>query len=58
MAGQPGNLPVVAFDGPRQFRLDLAVSKRVRFDRYALEFKGEAFNLTNNVSFFRSDMDH
>ena len=57
VAGQPGNLPVLAFDGPRQFRLDLAVSKRVRFDRYGLEFKAEAFNLTNDVSFFRSDMD-
>ena len=57
VAGQPGNLPVLAFDGPPQFRLDLAVSKRVRFDRYGLEFKAEAFNLTNNPSFFRSDMD-
>jgi len=57
VAGTPGNLPVLAFDGPRQFRLDLALSKRVRFNRYALEFKAEAFNLTNDVSFFRSDMD-
>jgi hypothetical protein len=57
VAGQPGNLPVLAFDGPRQFRLDLAVSKRVRFNRYGMEFKAEAFNLTNDVSFFRSDMD-
>ena len=57
VAGQPGNLPVLAFDGPRQFRLDLAVSKRVRFSGNALEFKGEAFNVTNGVSFFRSDMD-
>jgi len=37
--------------------MDMAVSKRVRFDRYGLEFKAEAFNLTNGVSFFRSDMD-
>ena len=57
VAGQPGNLPVLAFDGPPQFRLDMAVSKRVRFDRYGLEFKAEAFNLTNNPSFFRGDMD-
>ena len=56
-AGQAGNLPVLAFDGPPQFRMDMAVSKRVRFDRYGLEFKAEAFNLTNGVSFFRSDMD-
>ena len=60
-AGGVGNLPSLGFDGPSQFRIDLALSKRFRFlDRYGLEFKGEAFNLTNTPSFTRQnglDMD-
>jgi hypothetical protein len=51
-AGEVGNLPVMAFDGPKSFRMDLALSKRTRLGgRYSLELKGEAFNLTNSVSF-------
>jgi hypothetical protein len=57
-AGEVGNLPILVFDGPPQFRVDLALSKRIRiYDRYRVEFKGEAFNLTNTPSFFRGDMD-
>ena len=57
-AGDVGNLPILAFDGPAQFSIDLALSKRFRLtDRYRFEFKGEAFNLTNTPSFFRGDMD-
>ena len=57
-AGDVGNLPILAFDGPSQFRVDLALSKRVRLtDRHRIEVKGEAFNLTNTPSFFRGDMD-
>src|SRR5262249_14240450 len=57
-AGQVGNLPILAFDGPSQFRVDLALSKRIRItDQHRLEVKGEAFNLTNTPSFFRGDMD-
>ena len=57
-AGEVGNLPILAFDGPPQFRIDLALSKRFRFfDRYGIEIKGEAFNLTNTPSFFRGDID-
>lgn len=53
-----GNLPVQAFDGPSQFRLDMALSKRIRFgNRYRLELKAEAFNLTNTPSFFLGDRD-
>jgi hypothetical protein len=53
-----GSLPILAFDGPPQFRIDMAVSKRFRIsDRYRFEVKGEAFNLTNTPSFFRGDMD-
>jgi hypothetical protein len=57
-AGDVGNLPVLAFDGPPQFSINLALSKRFRFlSRYSLEFKGEAFNLTNTPSFFMGDMN-
>ena len=57
-AGEVGNLEVLTFDGPPQNRVDLALSKRFRlYDRYRLEFKGEAFNLFNTPSFFRGDMD-
>jgi hypothetical protein len=57
-AGEVGNLPVMAFDSPPVFRVDLALSKRTRIaGRYNLELKGEAFNLTNTVSFSRGDMD-
>jgi hypothetical protein len=57
-AGQVGSLPVMAFDGPKVFNMDLALSKRTRIgSRYNLEFKAEAFNLTNSVSFFIADMD-
>ena len=57
-AGQVGNLSILAFDGPSQFRIDLALSKRIRVtDTHRIEVKGEAFNLTNTPSFFRGDMD-
>ena len=57
-AGEVGNLPILAFDGPSQFRIDIALSKRVRLtDRHRIEVKGESFNLTNTPSFFRGDMD-
>jgi hypothetical protein len=57
-AGAVGNLPILAFDGPPQFRVDLALSKRIRItDRHRFEVKGEAFNLTNTPSFFIGDMN-
>jgi hypothetical protein len=57
-AGQVGNLPIMAFDGPRLFRMDLALAKRTPIGgRYNLELKAEAFNLTNSISFARGDMD-
>jgi hypothetical protein len=55
-AGEVGNLPVMAFDAPRIFNIDLALSKRTRIaSRYNLEIKAEAFNLTNSVSFTNGD---
>ncbi len=57
-AGDVGNLQVLSFDGPSQFRIDMALSKRFRLGgRYRLEFKGEAFNLTNTPSFFVGDQN-
>jgi hypothetical protein len=55
-ADEVGNLPVMAFDGPKTFRMDLALTKRTRIvDRYNLELRAEAINLTNSVSFNQSD---
>ena len=55
-AGEVGNLGILNLDGPAQFRIDMALSKRFRLGgRYRLEFKGEAFNLTNTPSFFVGD---
>ncbi len=57
-AGQVGTLEVLTFDGPSQFRLDFALAKRIPLGgRYRFELKGEAFNLLNQPSFFRGDMD-
>ena len=57
-AGQTGNLPIMVFEGPRLFRMDLALAKRTPIGgRYNLELKAEAFNLTNSISFARGDMD-
>lgn len=57
-AGEVGNLPVLVFDGPAIFRVDLALSKKTRITgRYNVELKGEAFNLTNTPSFFTGDMN-
>ena len=58
VAGQVGNLGVSVFDGPPQVRVDMALSKRIRLaERSRLEFKIEAFNVFNTISFFRGDMD-
>ena len=47
----------MAFDSPAQFRVDLSLSKRFVYHRYRLELKGEAFNLLNRPSWWRTDMD-
>ena len=53
-----GNLVPMAFDAPRIFNMDLALSKRTRIaGRYTLELKAEAFNLTNSVSFDIGDQN-
>ncbi len=58
LAGEVGNLKIRGFDGVPVVRLDLALSKRIRLgSRYRLEFKGEAFNLFNQTSFFIGDLN-
>jgi len=57
-AGEVGNVPVMAFDAPRIFNMDLSLAKRTRIaGRYNLELRAEAFNLTNSVSFTNGDED-
>lgn len=57
-AGQVGTLPILAFDGPWAYQVDLALSKRFRFgNRYGIEFRGEFFNLFNNVTFYAGDFN-
>jgi hypothetical protein len=47
-----GNLGRNVLRGPRQARLDLALSKDTRLtERVALEIRAEAFNFMNNVNF-------
>jgi hypothetical protein len=47
-----GNLGRNVLRGPRQVRFDVAVSKETRIsERFALEFRGEAFNVLNQVNF-------
>jgi hypothetical protein len=58
MAGDVGNLQILAVDGPSQFVVDLSVSKRLRLrDRLGLKIRADIFNLFNTVNFFVGDYD-
>ncbi|PYR79657.1 MAG: hypothetical protein DMF87_10700 [Acidobacteria bacterium] len=58
MAGEVGNLEVLAFDGPSQFTTDLQISKRVRVWKQAgLRLRADIFNLFNTVNFYVVDDD-
>jgi hypothetical protein len=58
MAGEVGNLPILAFDGPPQFVTDLSASKRVRVWKSAgLQIRAELFNVFNTVNFYVADDD-
>ena len=58
MAGEVGNLDILAFDGPSQFVADLSVSKRVRVWKQAgLRVRADIFNLFNTVNFYVLDDD-
>jgi hypothetical protein len=51
-AGQFGNTGRNAFVGPHYFELDASLMKRVRLtERFRLEIRGDATNLTNSVMF-------
>lgn len=52
-AGQLGNLERALVNGPKQFNMDLGLSKRIGFgegSRY-IELRAEAFNVTNRNNF-------
>jgi hypothetical protein len=58
VAGQVGTLPILAFDAPNVWQVNAALSKRFRtWGRSSLEFRVEAFNLTNSVSFYTGDFN-
>jgi len=58
MAGEVGNLEILAFDGPSQFVTDVSISKRVRVWKQAgLRFRADIFNLFNTVNFWVADDD-
>jgi len=51
-AGQFGNLGRGALRGPNDWNYDLSLFKNFRFmDRYKIEIRGEAYNLTNSTHF-------
>ena len=57
-AGGVGNLPILAFNAPSVFSVDMALSKRFSMlKKYNIEFRGEAFNLFNAVYFYMGDMN-
>jgi hypothetical protein len=58
MAGEVGNLEILAVDGPSQFLVDLSLSKRVRLWRETtLQIRADIFNLFDTVNFFVGDYD-
>jgi carboxypeptidase family protein len=58
MAGEVGNLEILAFDGPSQFQADLSITKRVRVWKQAgLRLRADIFNLFNTVNFWVGDTD-
>ena len=58
VAGDVGNLPLYAWDAPKVWNIDAALSKRVRFmNRYNFELRADALNLLNNVCFYAGDFN-
>src|SRR6185503_5201178 len=58
MAGEVGNLGILAFDGPSQFQADLSITKRVRvWKQTGLRLRADIFNLFNTVNFWVADDD-
>jgi len=57
-AGEIGTSGRNAFRGPRFFNTDASLIKRFRItDRHAIHFRGEAYNLLNNVNFANPSAD-
>lgn len=57
-ANAVGNLPIFAFDAPSVLNINAALSKRFKIvGRSSVEFRIEAFNLFNSVSFYTGDFD-
>jgi hypothetical protein len=58
VANQVGSLPILAFDAPSVYQVDALLAKRFTFaKRYTADFRIEAFNVFNSVSFYSGDMN-
>jgi hypothetical protein len=57
-AGDVGTLPILAFDAPNVWTVDASLAKRFNLVRSSrLEFRIEAFNAFNSVSFYAGDFN-
>jgi hypothetical protein len=58
VANQVGSLPILAFNAPIVWQVDALLAKRFTFaKRYTADFRIEAFNVFNSVSFYSGDMN-
>jgi hypothetical protein len=58
MAGEVGNMEILSLDGPSQFLLDVAFSKRLGlWRRTGLQIRADILNLFNTVNFYVADDD-
>ena len=56
VANQVGSLPILAFNAPSVWQVDALLAKRFSFaKRYTTDFRIEAFNVFNSVSFYSGD---
>ena len=56
-AGNVGSLEQLMFDAPATTTMDASIAKRIRFGRYTMEVRAEAFNVLNSVEFYSGDMN-
>ena len=58
VANQVGSLPILAFNAPSVYQVDALLAKRFTFaTRYTADFRIEAFNVFNSVSFYSGDFN-
>jgi hypothetical protein len=58
MAGEVGTMEILSLDGPSQFLLDVAFSKRLGlWKRTGLQLRADVLNLFNTVNFWVADND-